>query len=157
MGESDRRTTADPGSSADPSPFADVAANLTAAKSFLAYYIAAKTDRLLLVVKNVVVWSVLGAAAALIGVTVLIAATVYLCAGIVGGLEQLFGRFAWIGPLLFGSVVLLTVGLGGLIFLKRVTGGSKERLVTAYERRQRQQRSEFGTDVDRESAGHGVN
>jgi hypothetical protein len=157
MVESDRRIAAESASTVGSSSFADVAANLRAAKSFLAYYISAKADRVLLVVKSIVVWSVLGVAAALIGVTVVVVATFYLCAGIVGGLEQLFGRFAWIAPLLFGLVVLLTAAVGGFIFLRRITGGSKERLVTAYERRQRQQRSEFGTDVDRESAKHGVN
>jgi cytochrome c biogenesis protein CcdA len=138
------------------SSFATFAASVSAAKTNFLYYLSTRTDRLLLVVKNAVVFGVLGIVAGLVGVTVVITATIDLCAGIVGGLEQLFGRYAWIAPLLFGVVVLGTVGLAGLIFIRRFTSGSKERLVSAYEQRQRRQRSKIDPGTTRRGARQNV-
>jgi len=133
--------------------FAAATALIGELKEYVGYYVGAKLDAVKLSVTNVVVYAVLGLIGAAVGVTVLAMAVVMLCSAVCNGLGNLFGYllgpgWAWLGPLLFGLVILGGVAVGVIYGLKSFARTTRGKLVAKYEDRKRRERNNYGHDGD---------
>jgi len=121
-------------------------------KEYAGYYLGAKLDAIKLTATNIAVYTILGIVGGFVAVTVVVMAAVMLCTAICNGLGNLFGYllgpgWAWLGPLLFGLVVLGGIGVGAMYGLKWFARTTRGKLVAKYEDRKRQERHLYGHDV----------
>ncbi len=127
--------------------FRDVSQSLKEAQAFGAHYLAAQRDRAILVVRNVVVLGIVGIIAGIAGAGIVVTAAVLLVVGVAGGLGRLFGGIPWLGDLVTAIIIFAGLGIGAWLFVTKLTKTSKKQVVSSYEQRKSQQRSQFGTDV----------
>ena len=121
-------------------------ARLAEIREYAAYFLAAKLDGMKAAGLKVLVYAIAGILGMVIGAAFAGTAAVLLLLGIAHGLGELF-HHAWIGEVVVAGVILGGIG-GGLLFaLKWLPHMMRKQLVSKYEARQRQQRSEFGRDV----------
>jgi hypothetical protein len=127
----------------------DAAARFAELKEYASYFVAAKLDGLKLTLRNVVIYAVLGVVGAIVGVGVLVTASVYLLSGLAGAIGEIFPEpyEGWAGRLIV-SMLVLGGTFGGVFFLmKRLTGSSRKRTIEKYENRKRDERAVHGHDV----------
>ena len=122
-------------------------------KEFVSYYLAAKMDGIKVTVRNLVIYAILGVVGAIAGVAVIVMAVVLLVGSLANALGNLSGYllgdgWAWIGPLLVSLIILGGLAAGVIIGLKKFSRTSHSKLVSKYEDRQRQQRVNYGFDVE---------
>ncbi len=134
-----------------PTGFEAISLRLREVIEFASYYASAQADRLKLTAINLAMFAILGAVAAFVGVAVVLTAGVLLVVGVAGGLGALFGGRLWLGDLVTAVVVLGALLAGTVVVFKMVTGSTRRKLVSAYEQRKSQQRTNLGTDVGVES------
>ncbi len=91
---------------------------------------------------------VLGIVGAIVGGALMATAAVLLLVGIAHGLGDLLWDKWWLGDLIVGLLVLGGAAAGIIFGMKKLTGTFKKQLVAKYEDRQRQQRINFGHDVE---------
>ena len=121
-------------------------ARLAEVREYAAYLIAAKLDAIKATGLNVLFYAIAGILGLVAGAAFAGTAAVLLLLGIAHGLGELF-HHAWIGEVVVAGAVLGGIAGGlffGLTWLPRIM---RKQLVSKYEARQRQQRSEFGRDV----------
>jgi hypothetical protein len=129
--------------------FRDASARIAELKEYASYYVAAKVDSAKASARSAVLYAMLGVVGALIGIGLLVTAAVFFLEGLAGAIGALFpeGHGWWAGRLIVG-VVVIAGALGGVwIVMKRLTGSSRKRTVEKYEARQRDERAQFGRDV----------
>ena len=117
-------------------------------QNYASYYIAAKTDGIKLTLKNVVIYAGLGVVGLVAAGALLVVAVVQLCYGIAGALGALFGGRLWLGELVTGFLLLAGTGAAAYFALSSLTRKSRKATVQKYEARQRQQRQDYGHDVN---------
>lgn len=144
------------GGGGEPSPadaFKEAASRFAELKEYVGYYIGAKLDGAKITLRNVAIYVVLGVVGGIVGVALLIAATVMLLNGLAGAIGAIFNPDKpWVGNLVMG---LLLVGgaVSVVIFgLKSITGSSRKRTIEKYENRKRDERGAFGHDVQQRAA-----
>jgi hypothetical protein len=98
--------------------------------------------------RNLGIYAGLGLVGAIVGGAVLATAAVLLLIGIAHGLGDLLWDKWWLGDLIVGLLILGGATAGIIFGLKYLTGSFKKQLVAKYEDRQRQQRTNFGHDVE---------
>jgi hypothetical protein len=130
-----------------PHPLEPLLADLASLRSYLAHYVAARKDALTAAARRAVLWAVIGIAAALVGMTILVTAVVLLVMGIMDGLTVVFGGRLWAGELVTAVGLLTLVGLGGWIGISKWITNSRRRTMEHYERRRSQERAVHGLDV----------
>jgi len=121
-------------------------ARLAKIREYAAYLFAAKLDAIKATGLNVLFYAIAGILSLVMGAAFTGTAAVLLLLGIAHGIGELF-RHAWIGEVVVAGVVLGGIAGGlffGLTWLPRIM---RKQMVSKYEARQRQQRSEFGRDV----------
>src|SRR3954470_5536294 len=136
---------------AGPSPaeaFKQAGARLAEVKEYAGYFVAAKVDALKLTVRNLVLYAILGVVGAVVGVTILVTASVYLLSGIALGIGKLFpaGHEVWTGRLIVSVLVIGGTVAGVMLLMKSLTGSSRKRTIEKYENRKRDERNVHGTD-----------
>lgn len=120
--------------------------------AFAEYYISAKLDALRTSVRRAVLYAVLGVAAAVAGMTLVVMAVVLTVIGLSDlvnwALHFAFGGLSpWIGPLIVGVGILVVMGVGGMVLMSWQIRGRRRRMVKKYEQKRRKQREQFGRDV----------
>jgi hypothetical protein len=159
-----------PGDRSPADAFKELGSHLGELKEYATYYVAAKADGMKASVRNAGLYAVLGIMGLMIGGATVVTATVLLLTGIAHAIGQIF-RYdplvppdrTWIGEITVGLVILLAIGVGAMLFMKKFTAASRERTVKKYESRQQQQRVQYGHDVherareaEREEAGRAI-
>jgi len=125
-------------------------------KEYASYLVSAKLDAYKSSAVNGAIYAVLGIIGAIAGCTLVSVAVTLLMGGIAWGLGSLASHFFgigwfWLGPFLVGLVILGGMAAGVIFGLKWFARTSHSKLVAKYENRKRQQRVDFGHDVDSQS------
>jgi hypothetical protein len=151
------------GSTADgPSPaeaLKQASSRLGELKEYAGLLVAAKVDGLKLTLRKIVFYAILGVVAAVIGLAMLVTASVYVLSGLAGAIGELFPEPYewWAGRLIVGILVVGGTLVGVMLLTKSLTGSSRKRTIEKYENRKRDERSVYGRDVAeraREQARH---
>jgi len=117
-------------------------------RAFAAHYAEAKKDGVVTSLKRVAFYAILGLLGAVIGVTLLITATVLLTMSLAEALGSAFPRgYAWAGAMIVGFVIVAGALAGAWIVVSKMLGSSYRQTVSKYESRHTEQRAEFGHDV----------
>lgn len=116
-------------------PLGSVSDYLSEARVQATRYLSAQADRLKALVRSVVLFGLLGVASAVVGLTVVICATVLACVGLAGAIGQLLGGRQWAGDLITGGGVLTVLGIGGFVFINRLIKSARRATIANYEKR----------------------
>lgn len=130
----------------------DALDKLAELREFAAYYVAAKVDAVKVAARNVGILVALGLAGGIAVATVIVVAVVLLLRGISGAFADIFPAHPWIGDLITAVIFLALPVVGILIGMRMLTRTFKTSTVQKYERRQSQQREQFGRSVRDEAA-----
>jgi hypothetical protein len=125
----------------------DAAARFGEVKEYAGYLVAAKLDGWKATFRNLGIYAALGLVGAIVGGALMATAAVLLLVGIAHGLGDLLWDKWWLGDLIVGLLVLGGAAAAIIFGMKKLTGTFKKQLVAKYEDRQRQQRVNFGHDV----------
>lgn len=141
------------GAAADgPSPaeaLKQASSKLGELKEYVGLLVAAKVDGLKLTLRNIVFYAILGVVAAVVGVAMLVTASVYVLSGLAGAIGELFPEPYewWAGRLIVGILVVGGTLVGVMLLTKSLTGSSRKRTIEKYENRKRDERNLYGHDV----------
>jgi hypothetical protein len=127
-----------------PHPLSGIFAQVRELVSYANLYFETRKDLVRSAVRRAIWMAALAAVGALAGATIVIMSAAYLISGIAHGLGTLFGHEYWLGELVTGVAVLLILGIGAFFAIKSLKRKSRERTIEKYERRQQQQREQFG-------------
>jgi hypothetical protein len=118
-------------------------------KEYVSLLVAAKVDGLKLTLRNIVFYAILGVVAAVIGVAMLVTASVYVLSGLAGAIGELFPEPYewWAGRLIVGILFVGGTLVGVMLLTKSLTGSSRKRTIEKYENRKRVERNLYGHDV----------
>ena len=122
------------------------------AKEYAAYFLSAKIDGIKLSVRNLGIYAGLGIIGFVAFSALITTAVVLLLIGVSAALSHLFTnlinpKWAWLGPLLVGLILLSAIGVGAWIGLKRLSEKFRQATVQKYEQRQNWERGQFGHNV----------
>jgi uncharacterized membrane protein len=122
-------------------------------QAYMAHFVSAKVDGILLSVRQVAIWIVLGVVGLMALAGLLVTALVLLLNGAAAGLGLLFDEQLWLGQMIVGVAVLTLLALGMFIGVRAWQNRSRQQKVQQYDERQLQQRTTYGHSVaDRASA-----
>jgi len=122
-------------------------------QAYCAHFVSAKRDSLLLSIRQIVLWVVLGVVGLIALAGLLVTSLVLLLDGAATGLGLLFGGRLWLGHIVVGGGVLVLLALGMFIGVRTWQSRSRRQKVQQYDERQLQQRTTYGHSVaDRASA-----
>jgi hypothetical protein len=119
----------------EPDSLNDVGHYLNEAREQAFRYLTAQAERIRAMVRSAALFGILGIAAAFVGLTIVIAATVLACVGIAGGIAQLLGGRQWAGDLITGGGILAVLGIGGFIFVQRIIKAARKKTVASWAER----------------------
>lgn len=105
---------------------------------------AARTDRMLLSFRRLAVLAAAGIVALFALAAAVITAVVQVMSGAAGVLATVLGDRLWLANLIVGGTVLALVAIGMVAMYAGWTRASKHRTKQKYERRQQEQRRQFG-------------
>jgi len=116
-------------------------------QTYLAHFVSAKIDSLMLPIRQLGVWAILGVVGfiALAGLTVV--AIVLLLTGAAAGLGLLFNGHLWLGQIVVGGGVLALLSLSIFIGVRFWQRRSRQQKMQQYNERQLQQHTAFGHSV----------
>lgn len=141
------------GAGADgPSPadaVKEAASRFAELKEYAGYYVAAKVDGIKVSLRNIAIYIALGIVGGIVGIALLIAATVMLLNGLSGLIGEIFPEKweHWGGDLVLGLLLVGGAAAGVVFGLKSITGSSRKRTIEKYENRTREERRVYGHDV----------
>jgi hypothetical protein len=148
----------DPAAADDgPSPadaVKEAASRFAELKEYAGYFVAAKVDGLKVTLRNVAIYAALGLVGGIVGIAVLIAATVMLLNGLSGLIAEIFPEKweHWGGDLVLGLLLVGGAAAAVIFGLKSITGSSRKRTIEKYENRTREERRVYGHDVHERAA-----
>jgi hypothetical protein len=117
-------------------------------KAYVGYFVTAKIDSVKQALRSAAIYAVLGIlAVALLGAVVVMAA-VLLCIGAARGLSVLFGGMQWLGDLVAGAALLILLGGAAWMGMRWYINQSRAATMRKYEDLKRQQRRQYGHDID---------
>lgn len=116
-------------------------------QTYLAHFISAKIDSLMLPIRQLGVWAVLGVMGLIVLAGLTVAAIVLLLTGAATGLGLLFNGHLWLGQIVVGGGVLALLSLSIFIGVRSWQRRSRQQKVQKYDERQLQQRAAFGHSV----------
>ncbi len=151
--ESDRAAGNASGKPADGGSFGDAAVRIREIGEYVSYYVATKADAAKLAIRSAILYGALGIVALLGAGTVVVVAVVLMLVGLAKAIGAALGGMEWLGDLIVGVGVLVVIGAGAMIAVKRMTGSSRKQTVDKYESRKRRQRHEFGQDIRQRAGG----
>ena len=143
--------TAEGASEADVPPtegFKTAASHVAELREYITYLIGAKVDGLKLTFRNLALYAVLGIVGAVVGLSALVTAVVLLISGLAGAIGAIFSPDRpWAGALIVGLLIVAGTIVGVMMLMKSITGASRKRTIEKYENRKRDERGQFGHDV----------
>lgn len=135
-----------------PSPMdglKDASARLGELKEYATYFVGAKVDGIKLTLRNLALYAVLGLVGGVVGLGVLITATVMLLHGLAGLIGEIFPEPYewWAGRLIVGLLIVGGTFAAVILVMKKLTGSSRKRTIEKYENRKQDERNLYGHDV----------
>lgn len=121
-------------------------------REYAAYFLSAKVDSVKLSVRKVAIYAALGVVGLMAGGALVVSAIVLLCWGLAGAFAAIFGVW-WLGYIIMGVLLMVVLGAGIGLGLKRITGQWKRATEDKYEQRRERQQTEFGHNVHERAAG----
>jgi hypothetical protein len=118
------------GTAADPS----ITAQFDALRVQVSRYLSVEADRVKLAIRRLVIHLVLGMAAAVVGLAILVTASVLLLSGLAGLIARWVGISVAAGNLIVGLATLSLIALGAAVALRSMTRTSFQRTRTKHER-----------------------
>jgi hypothetical protein len=135
------RTGIPPADASASRAFAHAASHVAEIREYVAIYVAARVDALKLVLRQVVLYAVLGIIGLLAAATGVIMAVALLLMGAADGISATIpGHQHWVGDFIVGGSVLALLGVGAYMVAKSVARSSRKLTVEKYESRKRNQR-----------------
>lgn len=128
--------------------WATIASRVGEIREYALYYVAANLDRLRLSARTALVWSILAIVVGLIAVSIVATAGVIFVVALAAAAGELFGR-PWLGQLVVSAVILVAASGSVWLVLRRGLRNYQRTIVQKYELRKAEERSEYGTDVER--------
>lgn len=125
----------------------DALGKLAELREFAAYYVAAKVDALKVTARQIGIFAGLGVLGGVGAATVVVVSVVLLLRGIAGAFAEIFPAHPWIGDLITAVIFLAIPVIAILIGMRILTRTFKTSTVHKYERRQSEQRQQFGRSV----------
>jgi membrane protein implicated in regulation of membrane protease activity len=116
--------------------------------AYASHYVSAKMDGLKLSGRNIAIWAMIGALAGIILISMIVVAVVLLLIGCAAGLGVALGGTPWLGQIAVGLGLLALFVIAILIGARRIQRQSRSQKVQDYDERQRQQRIQFGHNVN---------
>jgi membrane protein implicated in regulation of membrane protease activity len=116
-------------------------------QTYLAHFISAKIDSLILPIRQLGIWAVLGVVGLIALAGLIVAAIVLLLIGAAAGLGLLFDGNLWLGQIVVGGGVLALLSLSVFIGVRSWQRRALQQKVQKYDERQLQQRTAFGHNV----------
>jgi len=116
-------------------------------REYLAHFVSAKVDGIVLSVRQIAMWGVLGAAGLIALAGLIVTALVLLLDGAATGVALLLGGRLWLGQIIVGGVVLALLALGMILGMRAWQRRWRLQKVQQYDERQLQQRTAFGHNV----------
>jgi hypothetical protein len=123
-------------------------ASLHEAKAYFLHMLYAKADAAKASLRLLVLYALLGVFGILVAGTIAITSTVLLVVGVAGGLAQLLDGRTWLANLIVGVSVIVVASLGMTFGYRLMTGRFARAVVTKYEAMMREQKTQFGHDVE---------
>ena len=124
-----------PGVEGNDASVNDVGKNIGAAYAHALTYGSAQADRLRAMVRNAILYSILGVLAILFFAGLLITATVLLLDGVAGAVSSAMNVRPWAGDLVTGGGVVVAIALAGLWLIGRITKAARLQTIASYQRR----------------------
>lgn len=125
-------------------PVARLQTQLNELQAYLRQKWAARTDRMLLSVRRLIVLAVVGTIGLLAMAAWVVTAVVLLLAGATGGLATLLHGRWWLAGMIVGGGAISLVALGVAVMYGAWQAASKRRTRKKYEYTQREQERQFG-------------
>jgi len=116
-------------------------------REYLAHFVSAKVDGVVLSIRQLAMWGILGVAGVIALAGLIITALVLLLDGAATGVALLLGGRLWLGQILVGGVVLALLALGMILGMRAWQRRWHRQKVQQYDERQLQQRHVFGHSV----------
>lgn len=117
-----------------PPRIADIGRYFQEARQYAAQYIAVQAARIRIAIRSAVLFCVVILTLAIVGVTVLAVATIFLFTGVAGAIGELLGGRLWAGELIIGIVVLTTITLLGYFSIKRFVRSARRATLSSFEK-----------------------
>ena len=143
--ENDERSAAD---HRGPEAVAEAMKHFAEAREYLAYLAAVEFDRLKLRLRRAAMWAIIGIAAVVVFLAILVTAVGLLLWGLAALLVALLGWPIWAGALAVGGGVVLIAVVALLIDFWAWNRGAYSAARRRYEKRKQRQRERFGRSVD---------
>ena len=123
---------------------------------YLAYWFSAKVDGVKVTLRNVGVYAGLGVIGLFVAAGLAVTAAVLLLVGIAHGIDKAMPTWAegWFGELIVAILVLGGIAGGAFWFMGKLTNGSRDQTIDKYEAKRRQQRVDYGHDVNERASEH---
>ncbi len=123
-------------------------------RDYISYYLSARVDKAKVSVRRLVIYAVLGMVGAIAGAALVASAVVLLCWGIAGAFGAIFQTW-WLGYIIMGGLLMILLGLGVWLGLRRMSGQSLKRTAKKYDQRRQDQQTRHGHNVhERATGGH---
>jgi membrane protein implicated in regulation of membrane protease activity len=116
-------------------------------REYLTHFVSAKVDGIVLSVRQLAMWGIVGVAGVIALAGLIITALVLLLDGAATGVALLLGGRLWLGQILVGGVVLALLALGMILGMRAWQRRWHLQKVQQYDERQLQQRHIFGHSV----------
>jgi uncharacterized membrane protein len=116
-------------------------------QAYVTHFVSAKIDGLLLSVRQLALWIVLGVVGLTAAVGLVVTAVVLVLVGAADGFARLFGGPWWLGALVVGVGTLVLLALGIFIGMRTWQSRWRQQKVQQYDERQLQQHATFGHSV----------
>jgi uncharacterized membrane protein len=116
-------------------------------QAYVTHFVSAKIDGLLLSVRQLALWIVLGVVGLTAAVGLVVTAVVLVLVGAADGFARLFGGQWWLGALVVGVGTLVLLALGIFIGMRTWQSRWRQQKVQQYDERQLQQHATFGHSV----------
>lgn len=121
-------------------------------KEYSAYFLSTKADGLKTSLRQVGVYAALGMVGLIALASIICVSVVLLLVGAAGGIGAALGGQIWIGDLIIGAFILLSLSAGIVLGLGWFSRSMRAKTVKKYEQRQSWQRGQFGRDVEETAA-----
>lgn len=141
-----------PGGSVEPDAFKQLFKQLQELGEYFSYYAAARTDSFKLSLRRTVLWMAFAALGFVAVGGLLLSSTWLLLIGLAEGLSVLFGDRPWVGNLLAGALLLLSLVGGMYGMMVALDNAARKKAVKAYGERQARQEERYGHHVTERAA-----
>ncbi len=131
-----------------PDAFNEALQHLAEAREYAAYLAAAEFDRLKMRLRRAAMWAIIGLAAVVVFLAILVTAVGMLLWGLATLFAALLGWPMWAGALIVGGGVVLIAVAALLIDFWAWNHGAYAAARRRFEARKRKQREKFGRSVD---------